>query len=73
MSTLENIKKLRILYPNDQEFGAMVSKYLDENKTCCDDPINHVRTEIVDEGPYGYYGYEITCKVCGKEIETKIF
>lgn len=71
MNILNEIRRLRKLYPNDSDFGSKVARYLELNKTCCDDENNYKEEYIKDIGPYGYYGWQTSCKKCGKIIDFK--
>ena len=66
MTTLNKLKKLRLEYPNDKEFGAEVSKYLNMHETCCDKVENRVSFEDLDTHPYGTSFAGVKCGKCGQ-------
>ena len=72
MSTLNDIKKLRKLYPNDMEFGSKIDIYLKANATCCDNLDNIVEFTDLNSGPYGYDVTGLKCRKCGSIIDLNI-
>lgn len=69
MSVLNELKRLRKKHPNDQEFGAVVSGFLDSHKTCCDSIENRREFNRLNDGPYGWDVSGVECKKCGKIID----
>ena len=72
MSILNKLKQLRKEFPNDQEFGTAVTKYIQSQRTCCDNPDNIVTFEDLDSHPYGWNVSGTRCKACGKNIDFDI-
>lgn len=72
MTVLNDIKRLRRMFPNDAEFGSEVAGYIARNKSCCDNLDNLYEYMDSDFGPYGHTISGIKCKVCGEFVDFKI-
>jgi len=72
MSTLNDIKKLASDCPNDSDLGYEVRSYIDNHRTCCDNPDN---IEGFGEQNVGHGKWDISgtkCKICGTILTSKI-